>query len=177
MVKLSYNKGGNNIGKRGNVMLQEYRNILVPMDGSDEAELALAKAIAVAKRNQAHIDLLNILDTKQYSYNYAGLIDGDVIYKMSEDAQDYLEGIVKRAKEKDGFTDITIHVRFGSPKTVIAQDFPAEHHNDLIMIGATGLNAVERVLVGSVTEYVNRHALPDVLVVKTELDNHQILGK
>lgn len=158
-------------------MLQEYRNILVPMDGSDEAELALEKAVSVAKRNQAHIDLLNILDTKQYSYNYSGLIDGDVIYKLSEDAQQYLEDTVKKVKETDNFDDIAIHVRFGSPKTVIAQDFPAEHHNDLIMIGATGLNAVERVLVGSVTEYVNRHALPDVLVVKTKLDNHTALEK
>ena len=32
-------------------MDQEYENILVPMDGSKESELALGRAVAVAKRN------------------------------------------------------------------------------------------------------------------------------
>ena len=45
---------------------------------------------------------------------------------------------------------------------------------DLIMIGATGLNAVERILIGSVTEYVTRTAICDVLVVRTDLDNKPI---
>ena len=40
-------------------MDQEYENILVPMDGSKESELALGRAVAVAKRNgKAHIDVL-----------------------------------------------------------------------------------------------------------------------
>ncbi|MCP6726407.1 universal stress protein [Klebsiella pneumoniae] len=48
---------------------------------------------------------------------------------------------------------------------------PEKMHADLIMIGATGLNAVERILIGSVTEYVTRMAICDVLVVRTDLDN------
>ncbi len=159
------------------MMLQEYQNILVPVDGSTEAELALDKAVAVAQRNNAHLDLLNVLDTKQYSYNYAGLVDGDVIYRMSEDAQNYLKKLTDKISTDQHFDDIDIHVRFGNPKNVISKDFPEEHHNDLIMIGATGLNAVERMLVGSVTEYVNRNALTDVLVVKTKLDNVTALEK
>ena len=41
-------------------------------------------------------------------------------------------------------------------------------------MGATGLNAVERMLMGSVTEYVNQHALADVLIVKTDMDNSPV---
>ncbi|MBA1394281.1 universal stress protein, partial [Lactobacillus sp. XV13L] len=41
----------------------------------------------------------------------------------------------------------------------------------LIIMGATGLNAVERMLMGSVTEYVNQHALADVLIIRTDIDN------
>ncbi|MBO8441671.1 MAG: universal stress protein, partial [Firmicutes bacterium] len=48
---------------------------------------------------------------------------------------------------------------------------------DLIMIGATGLNAVERILIGSVTEYVTRTAQCDVLVVRTDLENKPALTK
>lgn len=34
-------------------MDQEYQNILVPVDGSQESEFALHRAIAIAKRNGA----------------------------------------------------------------------------------------------------------------------------
>ena len=39
------------------------------------------------------------------------------------------------------------------------------------MLGATGLNAVERLFIGSVSESVIRNASCDVLVVRTDLDN------
>ena len=58
--------------------------------------------------------------------------------------------------------------------TVCAVDFIKDHHNDLIIMGATGMNAVERMLMGSVTAYVNQHALSDVLIVKTDLDNNKV---
>ncbi|KRN30038.1 universal stress protein [Lactobacillus selangorensis] len=157
-------------------MEQEYKSILVPVDGSKEAELALSKAEEVAKRNHAHLDILNVLDTKQFAGNYGGMLTGDAIYQISEDAQNYLNSLKYKAEQK-GIKDISIHVRFGNPKPVIAQDFPTDHHTDLIMIGSTGLNAVERVLVGSVTSYVNRMAVCDVLIVKTELDNKTRLPK
>jgi len=41
-------------------------------------------------------------------------------------------------------------------------------------MGATGMNAVERMLMGSVTAYVNQHALSDVLIIKTDIDNKKV---
>ncbi|WP_461225931.1 universal stress protein [Lacticaseibacillus suihuaensis] len=148
-------------------MDQEYNNLLVPIDGSDESDLAFKKAVKVAVANHAHLDILNVLDTKQFIGGYGGMISGDAIYQLTQDAEKFLEELSERAK-KAGLEDVAIHVRFGNPKSVIATDFPHDHHTDLIIIGATGLNAVERVLVGSVTEYVNRTAPCDVLIVKTE---------
>lgn len=160
-------------------MLQEYNNILVPVDGSQEAELALKKAVHVAKLNNAHVDILNVLDTKQFIGGYGGMLSGDAIYQISEDAQDYLNNLAAELRKENDLSeeDITIHVRFGNPKTVISRDFPKDHHSDLIMIGATGLNAVARVLVGSVTEYVNQNALCDVLIVKTDEHNEKPVKK
>ena len=48
---------------------------------------------------------------------------------------------------------------------------PKNHDVDLIIIGATGLNAIGRMLVGSTTAYVVREAPCDVMVVKTDQDN------
>lgn len=146
---------------------QEYKTILVPVDGSEAAEKALAKAVEVAKRNHAHLDILNVIDLKQFSVSFAGMLNasGDVVYKTFEDVDKYLSELQARVK-KQGLQDVDVHARFGSPRTVIAKDFPEDHQVDLIIMGPTGLNAVERVFVGAVTDYVIRAAACDVIIAR-----------
>ena len=149
-------------------MDQEYENILVPVDGSAQAEMALRKAIAVANRNCAHIDLLNVIDTRAMSYNFAGMSDGSIAYQLVDKAKEYLQSLLEQAKQ-DGFENLDIHIRLGNPKTVISFDFPRDHSNDLIMMGASGMSRLQRAMVGSVTSFVKRNAAIDVLVVRTDL--------
>ena len=49
-------------------MSQEYKHILVPVDGSKEAELAFKKSVAVAKRNgdDTELQLLHVVDTRAF---------------------------------------------------------------------------------------------------------------
>lgn len=51
-------------------------------------------------------------------------------------------------------------------KKIIAQEFPDDHQDDLTVMGATGLTAVERLVVGSVTNYVTRTTKTDVMIIK-----------
>lgn len=149
------------------MLRQEYKTILVPVDGSAIAEKALVTGTEIAKRNNAHLDILNVIDLKQFSVSFGGMIDanGDVVYQSFEDVEKYLEGLKKHVEEQ-GVTDVAIHVRFGSPRNVIARDFPNDHGTDLIVMGPTGLNPVERVLVGAVSDYVIRTAACDVMIAR-----------
>lgn len=149
-------------------MDQEYENILVPVDGSAQAEMALRKALAVASRNGAHVDLLNVIDTRAMSYNFAGMSDGSIAYQLVDKAREYLLSLLEKAKQ-EGFDNLDIHIRLGNPKTVISFDFPRDHNNDLIMMGASGMSRLQRAMVGSVTSFVKRNAVIDVLVVRTDL--------
>ena len=152
-------------------MDQEYENILVPMDGSKESELALGRAVAVAKRNgKAHIDVLNVIDTRAMAYNFAGMSDGSIAYQLVDKSKQYLDDVLKRVKDKENFDNIDIQIRLGKPKTIIAFDFVRDHHNDMIMMGASGLSRMQRAIMGSVTSYVKRNAPVDVLVVRTAVD-------
>ena len=48
-----------------------YKNILIAVDGSHEAEWAFNKAVDVAKRNDAKLTIVNIIDSRTYSsYEY-----------------------------------------------------------------------------------------------------------
>lgn len=142
----------------------DYKKVMVPLDGSDNSELAFKRSMEFVQELGTSLYLVHVIDTMPLVGNY-GVVSGDLFYDLSERAREYLEQMKSQA-EKWGAQDVSIHVRFGNPKTVIAKDFVNEYHIDLIVIGSTGLNAVERILVGSVAEYVNRHASVDVMVIK-----------
>lgn len=152
-------------------MEANYKTILVPVDGSKQAEDALAKGALIAKNNHAHLDVLHVLSTTQYGYNYGGMVDGDVINNLVEDTTDYLNKLIDRIKKDAGIDDVSIHIRFGNPKTVISFEFPRDHKSDLIVIGTTGMSRLQRVLEGSVSSFVNRNAHCDVMVTRTNQKN------
>lgn len=154
-------------------MAQQYKHILVPIDGSQEAELAFKKAVAVAKRNgdDTELRLLHVVDTR--AFQNISSFDSSMVEQVTETAKKTLDEYVDLAK-KQGLTNVSYTIEYGAPKMIIARDVPKKMHADLIMIGATGLNAVERILIGSVTEFVTRTAICDVLVVRTDLDNQPI---
>lgn len=159
-------------------MAQEKESILVPVDGSETAERSFDKAVKIAMTDHAHLDVLNVIDTRQFMGEMQDtLISGDTIYQMTQDAEEYLKSLKKWSHDNFNFDDISYHIRYGSPKRIISYDFIKDHNNSLIVMGATGLNAVERMLMGSVTEYVNQHALADVLIVRTDIDNNPLKPK
>lgn len=142
-----------------------YKNILAPIDGSKVSSIIIEKAAAVAARNKTALDLLYVIDTNSIS-GLAGMsISGDVVYQLVQDAEEKLTKYAQIARD-NGAEQVNIHVRFGSPKTVIARDFPRDHETGLIMLGKSGLNTLERLLVGSVTSFVVQNAKADVLIVQ-----------
>lgn len=149
-------------------MLQEYKSILVAIDGSTQAEKAFKKAVEVAKRNNSQLVLAHVIDTR--AYQSFSTFDGSIADNARVEAKNTLNEYKKYAEEK-GLDNVKVVLEYGSPKVMIAKQIPQSENIDLIMLGATGLNAVERIFVGSVSEYVIRQAACDVMIVRTDLDN------
>ncbi len=145
-------------------MLQ-YKNILIAVDGSSEAEWAFNKAVEVAKRNDAKLSIINVIDTRSYASVEA--YDRSISERAASFSHSLLEGYKNAALER-GVTNVDTFTEYGSPKTIIPKKIAKKLEVDLIMCGSTGLNAVERFIIGSVSEAIVRHADCDVLVVRTE---------
>ncbi|WP_283621641.1 universal stress protein [Limosilactobacillus avium] len=144
----------------------QYKNILVAIDGSKATSKVLEAGIDIAARNHAHLDILTITQVDQLTDGYSNAVLSDEqTYDAVHRTQERMEDLKQKSIDA-GVTDVSIHIRFGNPKRVIAREFPKDHHNDLIVIGATGISGMERFMVGSVTSYVNRNALSDVMVVR-----------
>jgi nucleotide-binding universal stress UspA family protein len=142
-----------------------YKNILVAIDGSKEAEKAFKKALAIAKLNDAKLFITHVIDTRSYATVEA--YDRTIAERAEEFANDLLESHKKETIEAS-HTNVELILEYGSPKVKIAKEIAPKHNIDLIVCGATGLNAVERFFIGSVSEHITRYAKCNVLVVRSD---------
>lgn len=140
-----------------------YKEILVAIDGSEASEIAFKKAIEIAKRNDAHLNLVHVIDSRTFAT--AEAYDRTLAERAEEYAKELLDGYVDKAVKAD-VRNVEQYIEYGSPKVKIAKDLAKKFNSDLIICGATGMNAVERFLIGSVSESITRYAPCDVLVVR-----------
>lgn len=148
-------------------MAFEYHNILIAVDGSKASDFAFQKAIDITKRNHAKLIISHVVDTRVYSTIEA--YDRNVSDRVQNDALELLKSYEERAT-RAGVQNVVIDVEHGSPKVKIAKEVAPRHGADLIICGATGMNAVERFFIGSVSEHITRYAKVDVLVIRPEDD-------
>ena len=140
-----------------------YENIVIAIDGSKASEKAFNKAVDIAKATNAKLVLTHIVDTRTFAT--AEVYDKSLSERAEKYARDLLNEYVENAKEA-GVENVKSVLKYGSPKVAIAKEVAPEYDADLIVVGATGLNAVERFLIGSVSESVARYAKCDVLIVR-----------
>ncbi|GAA0600753.1 universal stress protein [Virgibacillus siamensis] len=141
----------------------EYKNIVVAVDGSQASENAFKKSLDIVKRNDARLILAHVVDSRTFAT--AEAYDRTLAERADKYAKDLLDSYVENAHETK-VTNIVRCVEYGSPKVKIAKEIAVDFGADLIICGATGMGAVERFLIGSVSESITRYANCDVLVVR-----------
>ncbi|MBM7597704.1 nucleotide-binding universal stress UspA family protein [Virgibacillus halotolerans] len=141
----------------------EYHNIIVAVDGSEEAEHAFKKAVEIAKRNEARLIVTHVVDSRTFAT--AEAYDRTLAERAENYAKELIDDYIENAKSA-GLTDLIRCVEYGSPKVKITKEIAKDYNADLIICGATGRNAVERFLIGSVSESITRYAKCDVLVIR-----------
>ncbi|CAI2583087.1 Universal stress family protein [Apilactobacillus kunkeei] len=149
-------------------MLQDYSQIMIPIDGSKNSKLAFNKSIEVAKHNDADLHIVHVIDTRSFT-NLANF-DSSMLDDVTSRVKSSLEKYLKKAQDA-GIKNVDYTIEYGAPKSIISRDLVDRFDTDLIIIGANGQSAAERLLIGSVASYVTRVAECDVLIVKSDLDN------
>lgn len=142
-----------------------YERIYVAVDGSKEAEFAFEKAVGIAKRNVGStLHLVHIIDRR--STVMMDYYDSATIEQAKDYAEQLLASYVERAAAV-GVEGVEVIIEEGAPKQALIKKFTPLMESDLVICGATGLNRVERFLIGSVSDNIVRSAGCDVLVVRT----------
>lgn len=138
-----------------------YQRILVPLDGSELAELALAPALVIAEALAARIVCLQVIT--------GSTLDSDlrlgkrVIAARKEAAALYFESLKDRYSQTK--TPIEVVIAVGSAAKVIT-DFASEHAIDLIVLSSHGHTGLARWVYGNVTAKIMNRAPCDTLMVR-----------
>lgn len=149
-----------------------YRRILVAIDGSDTAQLALDHALQFAREQQAQVRIVHALESVHFLVSMAGgypFDAGALIDSMRQDGKRVLEDARVQA-HKAGVEAETALVEGEMPDriaTIVAQD-ALRWNADLIVIGTHGRRGFDRVVLGSVAETLVRIAHTPVLLVRAK---------
>ena len=152
----------------------EVQTVLVPLDGSDLSEGSLSHAAAVAMGLGACIKLMQVTGTTDFYRRYLdrasaeeGLISAEELVQAdAEDARTSLAAASRRLAQEFGFGgQVTItHVQGQNPAEAIVEVAVAEP--TLVVMTTHGRSGINRLVLGSVTDRVVRHANAPVLVVR-----------
>ncbi|ARJ71393.1 universal stress protein UspA [Latilactobacillus sakei] len=142
----------------------EYHNILVGLDGSELADKALKQAIEVAKRNHAKLFIAQIIPD-EVSVSTSITYPASSLDAERKSTKLYLEEKAQEAKDQ-GVEEVQTIFKVGSPRRELAVTIPQEANIDLTIVGVSGKGAIERLLIGSVAQFISIHSTTNVLLVK-----------
>jgi len=140
----------------------DYEQLLIPTDGSDEANAAVAHGIAVADAVDASVHVLNVIDLGTITSGSDVAAASALIDQLRERGADATEAVAEQAR--DAGLDVTTEVREGFPNADLLECIDREGI-DFVAMGTHGRTGVERLLLGSTTERTIRRSPVPVLSV------------
>lgn len=144
-----------------------FTSILVPFDGSQGAEAALAKAAELAQLSGAGLTLLTVYRHHSLLEASMHMVRPDLPDDLDEIMRGHAREVAERGKvlaAEGGVSKPRAFVKAGPVARTIT-GFAREHGQDLIVIGSRGLGSLEGVLLGSVSHKVTSLAETPILVV------------
>ncbi len=135
-----------------------YKNIVLPLDGSDASESAIPHAVQLALGCEArHLTIVHVVEQDRYE----GMLSSGKRPGV------YLQRAAKKLEAKG--IDVDIRVLAGDPAEAIVS-YTEEKACDIIVMASHGRSGVTRWAIGSVADKVFRASKIPVLMVKTPVE-------
>ena len=142
-------------------MVEEFRRILIPTDGSEYTMLAARKGVGLARLLGAKVTAIYVVDEGAFSAIPPDSLVTDVLNILEGEGLRAV-GQVREIGEEIG-VDVETRIVRGTPAREIVE--AAEDH-DLIVMGTLGRTGLSHFLLGSVAEAVMRQAPCPVMLIR-----------
>ena len=145
-----------------------FKRIVVPLDGSELAERALAQAEELAHATGVPIRIVRVVDVgKLVTHSPLGFGVAPTALQLALDdeerfSREYLERIVREVTERG--VDASSELRYGVAEREIVD---LTRPDDLIVMATHGRGGVSRWFMGSVAEEIARRSPVPVMLVRS----------
>ncbi|WP_027718066.1 universal stress protein [Desulfovirgula thermocuniculi] len=143
-----------------------FKNILVPVDGSEHSQRALDRATELAKITGAKLVVFHALHIPSTLHSLSHVAEETYNF-IRQQVQNTGEKIIKEAMEKCSRNGVSAEGKlvWGDPAYEITRE-EQEGNYDLIVIGGRGMGEIKGWVLGSISRRVVRYAKCPVLVIK-----------
>lgn len=142
--------------------MSDYKKILVAIDGSDESDTIVARAVRMAVANHAELSAVMVFEPLLSNYSFElSMADFD---KVQIEFQTTVAEQLRDSLLKHGISPERVHFLRGKPAAEI-KNLVASSDTDLLVIGSHGHNPLRAVL-GSTANAVLHGIHCDVLTVR-----------
>ena len=148
------------------------KKILIATDDSKTAEKAVDLGIEIAGLSGAKVYAVYVIDTTPYYSIPLDQVWSKEVYEQFEQIGREADSYVEKAAKTAGIEVESIVLK-GDPAEMIL-NFAEEQNVDMIVVGSHGKGGFERLVIGSVSEKVVRHAKVPVLVFR-EQTKHKLI--
>ncbi len=145
-------------------MNEGYSKVFVSLDGTEQQDFVLARAIKVAANNGAKLYIGHVIDST--ALESAGSYPVDLINGLEEAFRNSITEQVEEAQANPDIAGVEIIVRAGRIRETLKDEMLDVIKPDLVMCGARGLSSIKYALLGSISTFLLRSTECDILVVK-----------
>jgi len=141
-----------------------FKRLLCPVDFSDASLAALRFALSLAEESDARLTLLHVLDASTDDPAFDAFDTPAFRLEREEDARRRLDALV--SGEARAYCEPVTRLTWGKAHRRIVEIADGEA-TDLIVMGVHGRNVLDRMLMGSTTNQIVRHATCPVLTLRS----------
>lgn len=144
------------------------KNVLVATDFSPASETALVYGRALARTFNGTLHVLHVVDNLNARLTYAdaavaGLAPVELQQEIERSGRQQLDRFVTEADRRELHAVSVLRVNNSTAKEIA--EYAKEAAIDIIVVGATGRGAIDRMLMGSVADKIIRRSPCPVLAV------------
>jgi nucleotide-binding universal stress UspA family protein len=137
--------------------------ILVPVDGSEYSLRALDTAIYLAKKIDANITAMHVIENLPTVYVESQKVLNDLLAKYRAESENILDKC-KQIAEKSGVKIETVIAEGDAASNIVI--YARNRGFDTIIMGSRGVGRFKEMVLGSVSNKVLHHAKCSVMIVK-----------
>ena len=129
-----------------------YDKIFVSLDGSDQQDKVIDRAIVMAANDNAELYIGHVIDST--ALEAAGTFPVAI------------EGKVRAAEANPNIKKVEVIVRAGRIRETIKDEMLDVIEPDLVICGARGLSSIKYAILGSISTFLTRNTECDTLIIK-----------